>query len=96
MQQTITTPQTVNQAAELHRQLHIHQALYNSAAKFSTKVYHWKYVQAAKKGLAKLQSGLLTRAAAALIIVACLSSCAATKRDCQGVKHTRLSNGIWL
>ncbi len=25
-----------------------------------------------------------------------LSSCAATKRDCQGVKHTRLKNGIYL
>jgi hypothetical protein len=25
-----------------------------------------------------------------------LSSCAATKRDCQGNKHTRLKNGIYL
>jgi len=25
-----------------------------------------------------------------------LSSCAATKRDCQGVKHVRLKNGIYL
>ncbi|HEY6062590.1 MAG TPA: hypothetical protein VIV35_03215 [Chitinophagaceae bacterium] len=25
-----------------------------------------------------------------------LSSCAATKRDCQGVKHYRLKNGIYL
>ena len=24
------------------------------------------------------------------------SSCAATKRDCQGVKHVRLKNGIYL
>lgn len=24
------------------------------------------------------------------------SSCAATKRDCQGVKHYRLKNGIYL
>jgi hypothetical protein len=25
-----------------------------------------------------------------------LSSCAATKRDCQGNKHVRLKNGIYL
>ena len=25
-----------------------------------------------------------------------MTSCAATKRDCQGVKHTRLKNGIYL
>lgn len=25
-----------------------------------------------------------------------LSSCVATKKDCQGVKHTRLKNGIYL
>jgi len=25
-----------------------------------------------------------------------LSSCAATKRDCNGNKHTRLKNGIYL
>jgi len=24
------------------------------------------------------------------------SSCAATKRDCQGVKHYRLKNGIYI
>ena len=24
------------------------------------------------------------------------TSCAATKRDCHGVKHTRLKNGIYL
>ncbi len=28
--------------------------------------------------------------------MATLSSCAATNRDCQGVKHTRLKNGIYL
>ncbi|HEX3167976.1 MAG TPA: hypothetical protein VHQ93_17025 [Chitinophagaceae bacterium] len=25
-----------------------------------------------------------------------LNSCSATKRDCSGVKHTRLKNGIYL
>jgi len=25
-----------------------------------------------------------------------LSSCAASKRDCQGVRHTKLKNGIYL
>ena len=25
-----------------------------------------------------------------------LSSCAATKRDCHGVRHTKLKNGIYL
>ncbi len=25
-----------------------------------------------------------------------LTSCVATKRDCQGVKHTKLKNGIYL
>ncbi|MFD2919365.1 hypothetical protein ACFS6H_06545 [Terrimonas rubra] len=29
-------------------------------------------------------------------LVVMFSSCAATKRDCQGVKHTRLKNGIYL
>jgi hypothetical protein len=37
---------------------------------------------------------LLLAAAAGLL--AMFSSCAATKRDCQGVKHTRLKNGIYL
>lgn len=30
------------------------------------------------------------------LFIIMLSSCAATKRDCQGVKHTRLKNGIYL
>jgi hypothetical protein len=30
------------------------------------------------------------------VLTATLSSCAATNRDCQGVKHTRLKNGIYL
>jgi hypothetical protein len=25
-----------------------------------------------------------------------LSSCAATKRDCNGVRHTKMKNGIYL
>ena len=25
-----------------------------------------------------------------------MSSCAATKRDCNGVRHTKLKNGIYL
>ncbi|HEU5168036.1 MAG TPA: hypothetical protein VFU29_20975 [Chitinophagaceae bacterium] len=25
-----------------------------------------------------------------------LSSCAATKRDCNGVRHTKLKNGIYI
>jgi len=25
-----------------------------------------------------------------------LSSCAASKRDCQGVRHTKLKNGIYI
>lgn len=32
----------------------------------------------------------------AALLTFSLSSCAATKRDCQGVKHTRLKNGIYL
>ena len=35
---------------------------------------------------------VLTGALAAFL----LSSCAATKRDCQGNKHVRLKNGIYL
>jgi len=31
-----------------------------------------------------------------MILAATISSCAATKRDCQGNKHTRLKNGIYL
>lgn len=34
--------------------------------------------------------------AAAAVFMFVLTSCAATKRDCQGVKHTRLKNGIYL
>ncbi len=30
------------------------------------------------------------------MVAVVFSSCAATKRDCQGVKHTRLKNGIYL
>ena len=31
-----------------------------------------------------------------IVVTFVLSSCAATKRDCQGVKHYRLKNGIYL
>lgn len=31
-----------------------------------------------------------------LIVMAASFSCTATKRDCQGNKHTRLKNGIYL
>lgn len=40
----------------------------------------------------KLFVGFTALAVAALL----LSSCAATKRDCQGNKHYRLKNGIYL
>lgn len=30
------------------------------------------------------------------VMTVAFSSCAATKRDCQGNKKTRLSNGIWI
>ncbi|HWC53074.1 MAG TPA: hypothetical protein VG676_05785 [Chitinophagaceae bacterium] len=33
---------------------------------------------------------------AAVIVAFLFSSCSATKRDCRGVKHYRLSNGIYL
>ena len=39
---------------------------------------------------------ILVLCAAWVVIMATLSSCAATKKDCQGVKHTRLKNGIYL
>jgi len=32
----------------------------------------------------------------AALLAFMFSSCAATKRDCQGVKHTKLKNGIYL
>ncbi|WP_281169181.1 hypothetical protein [Terrimonas ferruginea] len=38
----------------------------------------------------------ITCLAAMVLLTFVLSSCAATKRDCQGVKHTRLKNGIYL
>lgn len=40
----------------------------------------------------KLLLCLVTAAVTTLM----LSSCAATKRDCQGNKHVRLKNGIYL
>jgi hypothetical protein len=30
------------------------------------------------------------------VLMMAMSSCTATKKDCQGVKHTRLKNGIYL
>lgn len=30
------------------------------------------------------------------VLMVSISSCAATKRDCQGNKHVRLKNGIYL
>ncbi|MGZ5222524.1 MAG: hypothetical protein ACXWB9_11560 [Flavisolibacter sp.] len=30
------------------------------------------------------------------ILLVTISSCAATKRDCNGNKKTRLANGIWI
>jgi hypothetical protein len=30
------------------------------------------------------------------VLVVSISSCATMKRDCQGNKHTRLKNGIYL
>ncbi len=39
---------------------------------------------------------LLFSLAAIAMVTLVLSSCAATKRDCRGNKHVRLSNGIYL
>ena len=39
---------------------------------------------------------LLICLATVAVITFVLSSCAATKRDCQGNKHYRLKNGIYL
>jgi hypothetical protein len=33
---------------------------------------------------------------AGAVTIFMMASCAATKRDCQGVKHHRLKNGIYL
>jgi len=30
------------------------------------------------------------------VLAMTISSCAATKRDCNGVRHTKLKNGIYL
>ncbi|HEU4575091.1 MAG TPA: hypothetical protein VFS36_08805 [Chitinophagaceae bacterium] len=30
------------------------------------------------------------------VVVFALSSCAASKRDCQGVRHYKLKNGIYI
>ncbi len=34
--------------------------------------------------------------ATVIVMTFVLSSCASMKKDCQGVKHTRLKNGIYL
>ena len=39
---------------------------------------------------------LLICLATVAVITFVLSSCAATKKDCQGNKHYRLKNGIYL
>jgi len=35
-------------------------------------------------------------AGALAVLMVSISSCASVKKDCQGVKHTRLKNGIYL
>jgi len=45
-----------------------------------------------KKRMKKLLFVLL----AGSLMAVMFTSCAATKRDCQGVRHTRLKNGIYL
>ena len=44
----------------------------------------------------KLMKKLLFILFAGSLLVFMLSSCAATKRDCQGVKHYKLKNGIYI
>ncbi|MDZ4806995.1 MAG: hypothetical protein SGI96_01855 [Bacteroidota bacterium] len=39
---------------------------------------------------------LLLSLAIVAVVIFVFSSCAATKRDCQGNKHYRLKNGIYL
>ena len=39
---------------------------------------------------------LLLSLAIVAVVTSLLASCAATKRDCQGNKHYRLKNGIYL
>lgn len=39
---------------------------------------------------------LLLSLATVAVVMFVLSSCTATKRDCQGNKHYRLKNGIYL
>ena len=39
---------------------------------------------------------LLLSIAAMAVITASFSSCASMKKDCQGNKHVRLKNGIYL
>ncbi len=39
---------------------------------------------------------LLLSLATVAVLTFVLSSCAATKRDCQGNKKVRLKNGIWM
>jgi hypothetical protein len=39
---------------------------------------------------------ILFTLATAAVVTLMLSSCAATKKDCQGNKHYRLKNGIYL
>jgi hypothetical protein len=39
---------------------------------------------------------LLLCLATVAVVTFVFSSCAATKRDCQGVKHYRLKNGIYI
>ncbi len=33
---------------------------------------------------------------AGAVMISLMASCSATKRDCQGVKHYKLKNGIYL
>ena len=40
--------------------------------------------------------GIIIGVFLAIVIFTFLTSCSATKRDCQGVKHTKLKNGIYL
>ncbi len=33
---------------------------------------------------------------AAILLITVATSCSSTKKDCQGVRHTKLKNGIYL
>jgi len=70
------------------RFLHDDLTLPNQSFGFPETIYLTRLTFSMKKCMLCIIAGL--------VLIFTITSCTATKRDCQGVKHYRLKNGIYL